>query len=88
MGEEIYVTYVKLIRSEGKELNKISQIIVSQSVVSILIDGGPPPPVASCSNFRNATQDIAISQRPSSLNDQTPCAKQYRLLPPSPLCEV
>ena len=60
MDEEIYVTYVKLIRLEGREVNKISQIIVSQSVVSILIDGGPPPPVASCYNFCNATQNITI----------------------------
>jgi hypothetical protein len=60
MHEEIYVTYVKLISLEGRELNKSSQIIVSQSVVRLLIDDGPPPPVASCYNHFNATQNITI----------------------------
>jgi hypothetical protein len=60
MIEEIYVTYIILISLVGRGLNKISQIIVSQSVVSLLIDDGPPPPVASYYNLFNAKENITI----------------------------
>jgi hypothetical protein len=65
MIEEIYVTYIILISLVGRGLNKTSQIIVSQSVVSLLIDDGPPPPVASYYNLFNANENIIILEEPT-----------------------